>query len=198
MTMVDVGANVGLYTLVAAQAVGRNGRVVAFEPDPRSIIDLRANVDASGFSNVTIIEAAASSAAGTSEFHLRHASGHSGLYKDEAFEATITVPLVSIDESIVGSVDVVKIDAQGAEVEVLAGMSAILRRSPGIRMLIEFYPRGLEAAGHSEEQLAELLRSHFDKIAWIDSEARTLRAAQKIKLPPGRTFGNLYCERGMT
>jgi FkbM family methyltransferase len=121
MTVWDIGANVGLYTLPSARAVGSAGHVVAFEPMPRNLHFLRRHLALNGFGGVAVCEAAVSDEAGTlrmeegdspSEFHADPGGGW-------------TVRAITLDEWLSESgalpPDVVKIDVEGSDDAVLRG-----------------------------------------------------------------------------
>lgn len=135
---VDVGANVGFHTVLAAQLVGPAGKVFAVEPAPWTLQLLRANVWRSATA-VTVLPFAASDAAGT--VRLAHEAGHrSGAHLvaggDGGGTAVDAAPLDELLPEIV--VDVLKVDVEGAEPLVLRGARALLERSPGLLVVVEF------------------------------------------------------------
>jgi FkbM family methyltransferase len=130
----DIGANVGFFTVVAARLVGNHGRVVAFEPVPRNLVVLQKNVKRNGFDNVSVIAKAVSNQNGQGELILTEYSGGATLSKyielpDKT--GTVLVDIVTIDQLVQnGEVPVpslIKIDVEGAELEVLSGMVTTLR-----------------------------------------------------------------------
>lgn len=137
-TFVDVGANIGYVTLQVSKHVGPNGRVVAIEPDPQTALVLRKNVANNSAANVTVIEVACSSHKVSAKFFPapRSHSGKSSLSErnagsDRAVQLNCE-PLDSITETAhLERVDVVKIDVEGAEMQVLRGME---------RLLSQFHP----------------------------------------------------------
>ncbi len=82
--VIDVGANVGYYALMAATRVGPSGRVIAYEPGPAPAARLRENVALNGLSNVTVVEAAVADRPGTLHLNLVEDSEASSLYKTRA------------------------------------------------------------------------------------------------------------------
>jgi FkbM family methyltransferase len=121
MTVWDIGANVGLYTLPSAKAVGSTAHVYAFEPLPRNLEYLRHHVALNQLANVVIIPAAVGDAMGV----LRMAEGDSPSEFHVDPLGDITVPAIALDEWWVesgsSSPDLVKIDVEGAEGDVLRG-----------------------------------------------------------------------------
>src|SRR5262245_56179491 len=130
--LIDVGANVGQMTLEAAELTGPTGRVIAIEPAPGNLKLLRAHVQANGFQDrVEIVEAACGSEAGSATFHLFGSdtdvvgSGHN-LHGPvcEGDWQQLPVRICTIDELCRTKLlrpAVVKIDVEGAELEVLRG-----------------------------------------------------------------------------
>ena len=131
MTFLDVGPNVGYYTLLGARCVGTSGKVVALEADPEVVAILRQNIEINGVSNVQLVHGAASEACGRAKLGRARSSSYStGLYCEDAVD-WIEVPRYSLDAVVdqlgVGAVDLVKLDVEGAELEVVAGMAKILK-----------------------------------------------------------------------
>jgi len=124
MTVFDIGANVGFYTLIASRLVGPRGRVVAFEPLPRNVDYLRRHVSMNAASNVTVIEAAVAERGGTGM--LKEGSGPAEGALSSCGD--VMVRLVALDLlTDLPAPDVMKIDVEGAEFEVLRGAAATLR-----------------------------------------------------------------------
>jgi FkbM family methyltransferase len=118
----DIGANVGFFTLVGARLVGPRGAVWAFEPNPETIPVLRRNIALNGFRHVTVIESA-----------LGARVGRATLVSDDPLTAHLGATGVPVDVTTLDAMleqlrppDLVKIDVEGAEAEVLAGMRKTL------------------------------------------------------------------------
>ena len=151
-TAIDIGANVGYYTLLLADAVGPSGTVIAFEPNPRIGAMLRMSASINGFAARVQIrnEAVSSTAAGHLSFAIpKHEPKNAALITDEAHRQAfvqtfgddlrfIDVPLISLDSLDLRNVGIVKIDAEGAEKEIWDGMQQTIRNNPGIRIVMEF------------------------------------------------------------
>lgn len=131
MAVVDVGANLGDFTFVAAKAVGPTGKVVAFEPDPQNIRWLTKSVIRNGFKNIEVRQEALSVAEGTAPFFLSDVSGWHSLKGAETMppgeRASITVQTRPLDALAFDRMDVVKVDVEGAEYEVLCGAERHLK-----------------------------------------------------------------------
>lgn len=152
-TFVDVGANVGFHTLLAAQLVGPQGTVVAIEAAPWTVELLRANVWRHGAGGVRIVDAAASDVAGTVRLEVdpRHRSGARLTDAEDAVE----VRAAPLDELVPDlAVDVLKADVEGAEPLVLRGARGLLERSPRVLAVVEFRDEPHLSGETPEEVLA--------------------------------------------
>jgi FkbM family methyltransferase len=127
----DLGANIGLFSLLAAQAVGPTGMVFSFEPDVQIAERLRRNAARNGFSNMRVLEMGVWSASGM--FHFRSSDSSSpdrgvgSFQRDGA--AGIPLPCVSLDDFVRSATAPcgIKCDVEGAEVEVFRGAENLLR-----------------------------------------------------------------------
>ena len=167
MTFVDVGANIGIHTLVAASRVRESGMVHSFEPTPRTCEILRTNVLINGYSGrVKIHELALTDKRGGARLWTGDVCGHNTLFGSEQdSRPSIEVETLSLDEALaaVPSIDFVKIDAEGAEPFILRGMRQILSKFPRLQLAIEFAPVWLEAAGlHPCDFIDEILGMGFN------------------------------------
>jgi FkbM family methyltransferase len=130
----DVGANVGFFTVIAAYLSGPNGRVLAFEPVPENVKAIKRNVGLNRFGMVEVHEVAASRTCGTAELLLAEYAGGAALASAPPppdARGSIRVRTVALDDLVADGCpppDVVKIDVEGAEIEVFEGMAHILER----------------------------------------------------------------------
>lgn len=134
MVVVDVGACYGVYSVLAAKAVGEHGLVLAFEPSMHAFGVLERNIRTNGFRNVRLFRCALADHAGSGRLcHHADPSRNSLSAADGTSQGWEQVPLKTLDgvleEQGVDHVDVLKIDAEGAEELILSGASALLRRS---------------------------------------------------------------------
>jgi FkbM family methyltransferase len=141
----DVGAATGFHTLIMARAVGSEGRVVAFEPLPENLVLLRANISLNGFENVIVIEQALSDRArrgvlvpeGDDEVSIALAEPG---YAEGGTEIDVTTADTLLLEGDVPAPSVIKIDVEGAEIELLQGAREILKRHKPV-LVVEVHGR---------------------------------------------------------
>jgi FkbM family methyltransferase len=159
--VLDIGANVGLYTAIAGTTVGPTGRVVAFEPDPESALLLEQTVRANNLHNVRVVQAAASDRNGRGELFLSHTNrGDNRLHPSAPSSEPIDVECIRLDDYLAAEepgsvVDIIKMDVQGFEGHVIEGLEKTLQCSPRLKILMEFWPEGLSSAGTDPLDLLE-------------------------------------------
>jgi FkbM family methyltransferase len=171
MIFADIGANIGLHTLEAARAVGPSGKVFSFEPAPETLVALRANLALNGVRHAEVFPVAVMDRPGPVRLHLNRGNGSlNSIFPDEETSESIEVPGLPLDEALAGRdrVDVVKIDAEGAEFLILHGMTNVLARNPNIVLLLEFASEHLSRAGVNGLEYLAYLRSLGFRIRRID------------------------------
>jgi len=118
-TVVDIGANIGLYSLCLAEKVGREGRVFALEPHPGNCRLLRKNLAVNGLENVTIIEKAASDVTGPARLYLANDSDSlHRLHRSSLCRHSMEVETIRLDDCFQDTDDqisLLKLDVEGAE-----------------------------------------------------------------------------------
>jgi FkbM family methyltransferase len=156
---VDVGANVGYFSLLAARRVGPTGQVVAFEPVALTRGQLAENVQLNRLGSVTVRGEALSDQAGEVEFFVGPTDhrGTSSLRPLAASSERIRVRTVRLDDlELPGPVRVVKIDVEGAELLALRGMADTLRQDHP-DLIVEVTDSFLRTMGHSVNALCEFV-----------------------------------------
>src|SRR3954447_8612373 len=123
MTFVDVGANIGYFTVLGSRLVGPGGRVFAIEPDRFNLSVLRANLDRHDCSNVTVVPMAAWSERAELDFHRPPDGAVARVGQDDG--AGLRVQAAPLDELVEGSVDYLKIDCEHSDHVVLGGSSGL-------------------------------------------------------------------------
>jgi FkbM family methyltransferase len=160
---IDVGANIGMHTLAAAHAMHGQGKVIALEPYPPTVQLLEKTIWMNGYKNIVEIHSiAASDEQSERTLYLGATSGHHSLYPLDASSKTDSTPIkvstTTIDQIMMNSpkANLIKIDAEGAELEVLAGAAMLINRNDNIAVIAEF--------GNSH-----LKRINVSTQAWLDN-----------------------------
>lgn len=166
MTVVDIGAHVGYYSLLAATRVGGSGKVFSFEPEPKHFSILSKNVSVNGLKNVVLLQKALLDRNGTHQFFLAGGDlSRHGIYQQDVTVGQIEVATTTLDEFFSDrneTVQVIKLDAEGAEPLILKGMKGIISKSNRLALFTEFFPPNLCLGGHSPEAyLEDLVREGF-------------------------------------
>ena len=179
-TVFDIGANIGWYSLVAGTTLKGSGRVVAFEPEPTIGAILERNIVRNGLQNVEVVRAAVADREASARFVTTpHHVGDHHLVDGPTSEPTTTVATTSVDAQrrrLGGTVDLIKIDTQGAELAIFRGMHELLStqsRKPVI--ITEFWPHGLRRYGASAADLIDLMESSGYEAFLIDDLAKAAR-----------------------
>lgn len=206
--VIDVGANIGFYTLLAAGAVGPSGKVHAVECAPHNLRVLESNVEKEKLFNVQIHPCAASSARGYQKLNVSPV-GLAGFSPSPRWPivpgsgTTMNVPTLPLDDVIPSPVDLVKIDVDGFELEVLKGMERILAENKRLSVIVEWAPVMLSEDGRDPLELPTWLEdAGLRQITVLDPNDRRRCSLEETKqmlrgrrLPSG--WGcNLFARRG--
>ena len=153
----DVGANIGLYTLALSRAVGPLGHVIAVEPDPDNLVLLRKNLKTNNCNNVTVIEEALGNECKIAKLY-QSRDNRGALSTADIFGVgegnTVSIRMRRADDVFIQtgrSPRIAKIDVEGQEPLVIAGMGSHL---PDV-LLFEFMPTHLRSAGHDPSRFLE-------------------------------------------
>jgi FkbM family methyltransferase len=202
--VVDIGANIGYYTLLFARQVGPTGKVIAFEPDPGNFQLLKKNVRANGYHNVVLMQKAVANRTGTMRlFVCSNNQGDHRLYDSHDGRPTIDVETTTLDDALAREtrpVNFIKMDIQGSEPGALQGMQQTLQRTTDLTMISEFWPFGLQHYGVSPGQyLGQLVELGFQ--LWnIEEQAEKLTRVCGAELlgtyvAEKQNYTNLLCKR---
>lgn len=177
--VVDAGANLGYYTLIASRKVGPTGHVFAFEPEPRAFALLQRNVELNDLRNVTLVPKALGRAPGTLKLYLAPRNrGDHRVYDPSGKRESIEVEVVRLDDALrerdVDHVDFMKIDTQGAECAILDGAGELLGASRELAVVLEFTPSALTALGDDPRACLERLTKHGYSLVDIREWERSL------------------------
>lgn len=199
MHVVDVGANIGLYSLLLARLVGPGGSVLAFEPEPNLYEILRENCLSNDATNIVFFQCALGRTNGRASFYRSvFNSGNNRLGRASAGHDAVEVKVERFDDLRPESKpDFVKIDVQGHELAALAGMERALSASQNVRVLFEFAPAALRKAGTAPDLLLQFFRERgFGLYETEGARLKTLENSQRLisDLRGGR-YTNLLATR---
>jgi FkbM family methyltransferase len=171
-TVVDVGANLGFFTILMGVLVGPAGRVFSLEPGDDNLPRLRDNIARNRLENVSVIPRPASAQAGSVAFFTNSdgAGGHAlwdpgtfpGNVRSREKRVSRTLNATTLDDVLDGASAprVMKIDTEGAEHLVLSGARRLLERRAVPFIIAELHPFGLEKMGSSPHQLRQYMAEH--------------------------------------
>jgi FkbM family methyltransferase len=164
--VIDVGANIGIFSLQASRLVGPAGRVYSFEPSPREFVRLLRHIELNGCDNVVPIASGISDSVRDEVFHLAWLgnTGQNSLFAPETVERTVRCnfcPLSTfIPPELLPRVRVIKIDVEGAEVSVLKGTAEIMSRLTNATFVIEIAKENLDRCGEQPETIYSFFSQH--------------------------------------
>jgi FkbM family methyltransferase len=166
MTVMDIGANIGQFTLVAAARVGATGRVHAFEPTPELAAHILNNVELNGLENVAVNEIAVSEVAGRAILHFSEPGdpGENSIFNLAPCARALEVSTITVDEYVagrgIGRVDALKMDIEGAEMPALRGARKLLSDDEPPVLILECHPKTLAFTGQNPDDMLSLLSSY--------------------------------------
>ena len=211
MTLVDVGANVGLYTSLAMHGLGAGGRIVTVEPRPQSFTFLEKNIASNRRETGPRVDAfrlpAATVPGARLLFQNPENKADNRVYAadDRQWEG-IEVESRPLDDVLseqgISTIHFLKMDVQGYEQMVLGGIKKTLRRSKQVILMTEFWPKGLREAGGDAraylEELSELGFNLFELKERPRGKLVSLKDGEAlIKSLMGRKYANLIGTKGI-
>jgi FkbM family methyltransferase len=198
MTVLDVGANHGMFSLEAAHLVGRAGVVHAFEPTPRTCDLLRRNLSVNGLAGVKVFASALGAEPGTARLRVHHEmSGLNTLASRDvrwnrrtlAADEIIEVPITTLDlhaaAERIERIDFLKIDVEGFELDVLRGARGLLKDGRVARILLEIGDLTCATAGVEPSEVLDALESVGYQLHRISPRGEILERIQRF---PATTF----------
>lgn len=161
--VVDVGANIGYYTLIFAQLVGKSGKVIAFEPEPKNFEILKKNIAINNYDNVIVEQKIVSEKCGSMKLYVSDSDivGHR-IQQMGNLENFVEVESVTLDDymkklNLDEKVNFIKIDVEGAEPNVLEGSKKILEKNDHLKIFTEFNREVVKNYGTDPKKMIDLL-----------------------------------------
>lgn len=175
--VVDAGANIGTYSLLAASRVGPSGRVIAFEPAPVAFERLRENVARNALEQVETHGAAVGARTDRAAMRISSDVSNTLVTVPGLVGVTTGVDIVRLDDVVSERRPaLIKLDVEGFEFEALQGAVGLLAVDPAPVLLIEFIDHLLRAAGTSPQVLRTWLRDRRYELYDYDARTNALRA----------------------
>jgi len=169
--VIDLGANIGYYTLIFAKLVGDKGKVYAFEPDPENFALLKKNIETNCYQNVVLIPKAVSSKNGKQKLYLSNENKGSSSFihrstnkKNQKFVEVESIRLDDYFAQKPEQINFIKMDIEGHEEEALKGMTSLLQRSERIGIMMEFFPYLIKTHGIDPKAYISLFNNKQWKI----------------------------------
>ncbi len=189
MTAVDVGGNIGYYALLESRLVGPTGKVIAIEPVPQNVDQLRRNVNANGRTNIEVHQLAIADRNGTLPMYLSARSNWHSLLPTPSSRICM-VPVSTLDDFIASaapdSVDLIRMDVEGYEIEIIKGMRQVLGQYNPY-LLVELHPdvvgpdaiveylRTLDDLGYAPDFVFEQERDYAVRWKFVKPEHPSMR-----------------------
>ena len=173
-SVIDIGAHVGYYSLLAARRIGSEGKVFAFEPEPMNYELLTKNAALNGYANIKGVNKAVSDQVGANTLYLSKLDNgrHTLFQQDTTQSEGTTVETTTIDAFLESEgwpdIGLIKIDVEGAELSVLNGMSRLLAKNRSLNMIIELNPALLRNAAVDPLDFLNRLKQQGFKVYVID------------------------------
>lgn len=204
--VLDIGANIGYYTLIFAKLVGEDGKVFAFEPDPTNFALLKKNIEINGYKNVVLVQKAVSDKSGKIKLYLSESNeADHRIYDSRDGRKFVEIEGVKLDDyfkNYDGKIDFIKMDIQGAEGRAVQGMTDLLKKNKNIKVTSEFWPIGLKRSGVDPADYLKLLLAQGFKLYEINEQKKLLHPANianmlKTYVPEKENYTNLLCVKEM-
>lgn len=204
-TVLDLGANIGVYTLIFAKLVGKSGHVFAFEPDPTNFEILSKNVKENKHENVTLVQKAVSEKNDRIKLFVskrNHASHR--IFDSEEKRNSIEVDVITLDtyfKKIKNPINFIKMDVEGVEGATLLGASNIIKNSKDLVIMMEYFPKWIRKYGMNPEEILDSLIEKKFKLFNINQKERkifpiNLKNFVKEYNEQKKNYTNVLCVKG--
>jgi len=176
-TIIDVGANIGEFSLIAAKKVGNKGKIISIDPLRQAVSWLEKNFRLNGFSNYEILEKAVGKNKGTMTLYKRSESSEIGILDPDISEKKLVNTgeiLVDTIDGIISSrnidkVEMLKIDVEGFEYEVLCGCKNSFKEKKIKKIFCEIHSQFLKKRGLNKDSIYDILKENGFSISVLDS-----------------------------
>ena len=211
--VMDIGANIGYFTLIMAKGIRENGKVFSFEPEPKNFELLKKNVEINNYSNVILEKKAIGNKTGIAKLYLADRKNnifHSGMHRIfrsdlvSQISNPVSINIIKLDDYLqdlkfIKKIRLIKIDVEGAEFDVLKGMNKILDENKEIEIVMEFSSENLEDYGSNAYDVVNFLMNKGFKLSVINEVEKRMEEVTGIKEiidSEAKKIGlNIFCSR---
>jgi FkbM family methyltransferase len=192
MTVVDLGANIGYYSLLAAALVGEEGKVFAFEPEPNNFASLVKNIRMNSYNNIVPIQKAVTNKTGALKLFCEPSQRQAAnIYNYYNTKAGVTVECVTLDDFFKDKgydVDIIKMDIEGAQMLALEGMEEIIKRNDDLIIFAE--------PGESLQEFLSKLTEYGFRLYLMNERKQCLEPLENFdRMIKGEQIWNLLCKK---
>ena len=191
--VVDAGANIGVYSQFLSRMVGPTGVVHSFEPAPENFRRLQSATR--NLANVRLSQAAVGESSGRSKLYVSDQLNvdHRTYATDGDSRPAVQIDIVALDDYFKPGqrVDLIKMDIQGYELHALRGTNRVLADNPAAKLLLEFWPHGLEQAGANWLELIDTLRTRNMSVSQITNYGLVPFRSDSVRVSP-EWYVNLF------
>ena len=201
MVVFDIGANIGYYTLIFADLVGKKGKVYAFEPDPTNYKLLLKNIKLNNYNNIKPIRKAVSNKIGRTDFFLSDVyAGEHSISNINNEKNVIKVEITTLDKFANSKIkpDIIKIDIEGAESLAVSGMDNLIKTNKDMIIICEFWPKAMIKSKSSPMKFLNKLENYGFKIKLIDEireRVEPINSSSLMNKCKGNKYVNLFLKR---
>ena len=191
--VVDAGANIGVYSQFLSRCVGATGVVHPFEPSPENFKRLESATRKLG--NVRLRQAAVGESSGTSKLYLSDKLNvdHRAYASEGDSRRAVPIDIIALDDYFNPGqrIDLIKMDIQGYELHALRGANRVLADNPNAKLLLEFWPYGLEQAGANWLELIDTLQAKNMSVSQITNYGLVPFRSDSVRVSP-QWYVNLF------
>ena len=205
--VIDLGAHIGYYTLMMAKLVGPNGKVFAFEPEPRNLELLQKNISKNGYENVIVVPKAVSNNEENCILYVGQESfGANKIFKPkktnvqkfkEIKTQTIKLDNYFKENSFLEKISFLKMDIEGSEIKALEGMKKILESNQELKIFTEINKDALEDSGSDYKKMLRYLEGFNFRFYIHDEEdgLKNVKIDDIDELLEENIMINIFCKK---
>ncbi|MEO0311644.1 MAG: hypothetical protein RIQ89_1301 [Bacteroidota bacterium] len=204
-TFLDIGANIGYFSLHAGQVLRNNGKIIAIEPTPDTFSKLKRNFELNNLTNVSTLNLGLSESEATLNFNVSNdgyeAWNTLGTLNIGTNTTTIPIHVISFDQLLVDQqldidkIKLIKIDVEGWEVPVLKGGIKSFAQMKDVIIMMEFADRNAQGAGFSCKEQFQLLKEIGYN--WFEYDADT-NSIKNVEIKENYTYDNLIAAKSIS